>query len=551
MLIEIHMIQNHSPANLNRDDLGAPKTCYFGGYLRSRISSQCLKRSIRKPGNSDDSGNVRPGIFAEAMQNYMGIRTKLFPWLVAEELKTSTIPADLHSRVVKAAQRIGTSAEKVVQEKKRVDSRPMTNQLIHLGPTHAQKFVSKLSELSKTLPDEFEYFMSPIVGFQEQVKHFLIGLGLDEEEKDHEKIVKSAWVIETCRRKKLAEYMMEEDTEEFGETTTEEEAAEFIAKALERLRSTNPKGFRELTKAPNKGEKEELKEESPKKPSKMSQFYKELKQIEPHDAVDIALFGRMVTSDAFENIEASMQVSSAISTNIARPETDYFTAVDDLAKGTGSAHLGEAMYASACFYKYFSLDWNQLLANLSGQKENGRPHDAVVKLAGATLGHFIRAAALTSPSGKQNSHASHCEPCGILVEIKQNNPFPTSYANAFAQPVEASGKVEPDSVDESSLEGRSVSCLGEHVQAIRNAYGIDSKLFWYSPKLWRFPLRYWEREKNGRKVRAKLLVQDDDCFDKLGGTSSEMEGLIEAVVKEVTGLKWQEVRSAGKRELSQ
>ena len=47
MLIEIHAIQNHSPANLNRDDLGAPKTCYFGGVMRSRISSQCLKRSIR------------------------------------------------------------------------------------------------------------------------------------------------------------------------------------------------------------------------------------------------------------------------------------------------------------------------------------------------------------------------------------------------------------------------------------------------------------------------------------------------------------------------
>ena len=47
MLIEIHAIQNHSPANLNRDDLGAPKTCYFGGVMRSRISSQCIKRSIR------------------------------------------------------------------------------------------------------------------------------------------------------------------------------------------------------------------------------------------------------------------------------------------------------------------------------------------------------------------------------------------------------------------------------------------------------------------------------------------------------------------------
>ena len=47
MLIEIHAIQNHSPSNLNRDDLGAPKTCFFGGVLRSRISSQCIKRSIR------------------------------------------------------------------------------------------------------------------------------------------------------------------------------------------------------------------------------------------------------------------------------------------------------------------------------------------------------------------------------------------------------------------------------------------------------------------------------------------------------------------------
>lgn len=48
MLIEIHMIQNHSPSNLNRDDLGAPKTCIFGGVTRARISSQCLKRSIRR-----------------------------------------------------------------------------------------------------------------------------------------------------------------------------------------------------------------------------------------------------------------------------------------------------------------------------------------------------------------------------------------------------------------------------------------------------------------------------------------------------------------------
>lgn len=47
MLYEIHMIKNYPPTNLNRDDTGAPKTCMFGGALRGRISSQCLKRSWR------------------------------------------------------------------------------------------------------------------------------------------------------------------------------------------------------------------------------------------------------------------------------------------------------------------------------------------------------------------------------------------------------------------------------------------------------------------------------------------------------------------------
>ncbi len=47
MFIELHMIQNFVPANLNRDDTGSPKDCVFGGQRRARISSQCLKRSIR------------------------------------------------------------------------------------------------------------------------------------------------------------------------------------------------------------------------------------------------------------------------------------------------------------------------------------------------------------------------------------------------------------------------------------------------------------------------------------------------------------------------
>ncbi len=48
MFLELHLLQNFAPSNLNRDDTGAPKDCEFGGYRRARISSQCLKRAIRK-----------------------------------------------------------------------------------------------------------------------------------------------------------------------------------------------------------------------------------------------------------------------------------------------------------------------------------------------------------------------------------------------------------------------------------------------------------------------------------------------------------------------
>lgn len=46
-LIEIHVLQNFAPSNLNRDDTGAPKDAFFGGTRRGRISSQCLKRAVR------------------------------------------------------------------------------------------------------------------------------------------------------------------------------------------------------------------------------------------------------------------------------------------------------------------------------------------------------------------------------------------------------------------------------------------------------------------------------------------------------------------------
>ncbi len=46
-LIELHILQSFPVSCLNRDDVGVPKTATFGGAMRARISSQCLKRAIR------------------------------------------------------------------------------------------------------------------------------------------------------------------------------------------------------------------------------------------------------------------------------------------------------------------------------------------------------------------------------------------------------------------------------------------------------------------------------------------------------------------------
>ncbi|MFD9734627.1 type I-E CRISPR-associated protein Cas7/Cse4/CasC [Umezawaea sp. NPDC059074] len=65
MIIELHLLQSFPVSNLNRDDVGQPKTATFGGATRGRISSQCLKRAARQ-------------LFAEhgLDKSEIGVRTK-------------------------------------------------------------------------------------------------------------------------------------------------------------------------------------------------------------------------------------------------------------------------------------------------------------------------------------------------------------------------------------------------------------------------------------------------------------------------------------------
>lgn len=79
-LIEIHLLQNFAPSNLNRDDTGAPKDAIFGGTRRARISSQCQKRAVREFFNS----KVELGVISS---DDLAVRTKRLHLALIDELK--------------------------------------------------------------------------------------------------------------------------------------------------------------------------------------------------------------------------------------------------------------------------------------------------------------------------------------------------------------------------------------------------------------------------------------------------------------------------------
>lgn len=73
--VQLHLLTSYPPANLNRDDLGRPKTAVMGGVPRLRVSSQSLKRAWR---TSD--------VFENALKGHIGTRTKAMGVQVFDEL---------------------------------------------------------------------------------------------------------------------------------------------------------------------------------------------------------------------------------------------------------------------------------------------------------------------------------------------------------------------------------------------------------------------------------------------------------------------------------
>jgi CRISPR system Cascade subunit CasC len=137
--IELHILQNFPPSNLNRDDSGAPKDCDFGGYRRQRISSQCLKRSVRQ---SD--------VFRDLMTERLGIRTKRAPEQVAEQLIGQGY----------AAPQARAAAEAFFDALYKIDEEGKTKYLLYVGAEELTRAATLLREAGPEVATAAEQLVS-------------------------------------------------------------------------------------------------------------------------------------------------------------------------------------------------------------------------------------------------------------------------------------------------------------------------------------------------------------------------------------------------------
>lgn len=348
MLIQLHLLQNYSPANLNRDDSGAPKDALFGGVRRGRISSQCLKRSIRK------SAAFEAAFKAEGR---LAVRTKSLPALIQEELvKLGAEPKVIQAIVVRIPEIGRESTKKSADDADADADTPETTEAESAGESETKQ---------------------------------LIFLGRDE--------------LPVLAQKLLALYQQYGDEKKWTKVK--------IAEITKALGSSVPR------------------------------------------SVDVAMFGRMTTSEAFEDVQAAVQVAHALSANALAEEFDYYTAVDDLSGESGAGMIGDVEFNCSTYYKYLSVHWEQLVKNLGGD----------VAVARRAVLALIEAVATAQPTGKQNTFAAHCLPDLVLVEVRDKN-LPVNYANAFLKPARVGGG--------QTVMDDAITKLADYMARVSKAYGL-------------------------------------------------------------------------------
>lgn len=163
----------------------------------------------------------------------------------------------------------------------------------------------------------------------------------------------------------------------------------------------------------------------PKKPGSKSK--KDVQQaFRGIQAVDIALFGRMLADASDFNVDACSQVAHAISVNEISQEYDYFTAVDDCAAddNAGAAMIDTVGFNSSTLYRYATVNVDALMEQLESAEATAYGVAAFVET-------FVK----SMPTGKQNTFANRTLPNVVAVSLRDDQPI--NLVTTFECPVYA------------------------------------------------------------------------------------------------------------------
>lgn len=304
--VQLHALVSYAPANLNRDDLGRPKSARMGGVMRMRVSSQSLKRAWRiSEVFSEVVSNGQPALPAiiellgdEKKGAGLGIRTRSLSETVCNRLRDAGITSDgLEQWQSIFSVALGESSLKSSDDNKNVKA-----------STDEDESEDGDSDKSTVLYlSDFE--VNAFVDMTKQLEIYLVN-------------------PEGCR---LADQ------------------------------------FKQLMEHYEKAKKAKAKKDKATALKNLSEALYGMIRVRPETAADVSMFGRMLAINPIQNIDAAVQVAHAISVHEVVTDDDYFTAVDDLNK-IGAAHIGESYFGAAVLYLYVCIDRDQLKRNLGGDE---------------------------------------------------------------------------------------------------------------------------------------------------------------------------------------
>ena len=338
MFVDLYAIQNVPSSNINRDDTGSPKTAFYGGVQRARVSSQAWKRAMRE---------MFPTLLSE---DGLGVRTKLAVSLIAKWIAKKR--PDLEACADALARGVLESAGLKVEETTREGSDKgslATEYLIFIGRLELEK----LADLA--------------IGWHDG------GAAVDKPDRQ-----------------------MKKDVSEVFHGT---------------------------------------------------------------QAIDVALFGRMLANAPDLNVDASAQVAHAISVDRVVQEYDYFTAVDDCAAddNAGASMLGTIEFNSSTLYRYATVNLDSLVSQLG---------DAQAAAEG--LSAFVEAFARSMPTGKQNTFANRTLPNAVVVAFRESQPV--NPVSAFEVPVAPR--------EDFSISAQAISRLSRELEKVETKFNMPAAKKW-------------------------------------------------------------------------